>query len=94
MLKEELMREILAYIERKGKSYFTKDDLYRYLLFKHRSNLDITIETLTRKIRELADQGFLHRVWKGQRVYYVPIVSRIRAYLYEVEKSEGSQNRS
>ena len=85
MYKEQLLREILDYVEKKGKLYFTKEELLIHLWYKYRN---IKFESILRKLRKLKKEGFLVEKkvecneWGiGYIVLYYPLKSKIRAYL-------------
>jgi len=85
MYKEQLLREILEFVERKGKLYFTKEELLIHLWYKYRN---IKFESILRKLRKLKKEGFLveRKVecseWGiGYAVLYYPLKNKIRAYL-------------
>jgi len=84
--KEQLLREILDYVEKKGKLYFTKEELLIHLWYKYRNG--IKFESILRKLRRLRKEGFLidKRIqcseWGvGYIVVYYPLKNKIRAYL-------------
>lgn len=85
MMKEELLKLILEFVERKGKMWFSRDEFLVWLWFRKRN---ISFESVSRKLRLLARQGFLAKRYVrveewgfARKVYYFPIKYNIYKYL-------------
>jgi len=92
VFKEQLLREILDYVEKKRKVYFTKEEFLIHLWYKYRN---IRFETIIVQLRQLAREGFLIKSKRpipewGFTYYivYYPVRSRIKAYLLRLEKQK------
>ena len=89
MFKEQLLREILDYVEKKHKVYFTKEEFLIHLWYKYRN---IRFETIIVQLRKLARQGFLSKArkpipeWGFHYIVYYPNRNKIRAYLARYER--------
>ena len=91
MFKEDLLKEILNYCERKGKFFFTYEEFLVFLF--HKYGYRVSFGSVMRKLRKLARQGFLIRKkvplkeWGiGQKVYFFPQRAKIRIWLKKRNK--------
>jgi len=97
MFKEELLKEILDFVEKKNKYFFTKEELLVHLYYKYRlqgKTNSLSFESIIRKLRKLAQEGFLLKKYKEveewgftKRVVYYPVKTRIKSYLLKHAKS-------
>jgi len=90
MFKEQLLREILDYVEKKRKVWFTKEEFLIHLWYKYKN---IRFETIIVQLRKLAREGFLIKSKRpipewGFTYYivYYAVRSGIKAYLLRLEK--------
>jgi len=60
MFKEQLLKEILEFTEKKRRLYFTYEEFLVYLYYRYRGN-GISFGSIMRKLRILARQGYLYR---------------------------------
>jgi len=89
VFKEKLLREILEFMEKKRKFWFTKEEFLIYLYYKYRR---IRFETIIVQLRKLAREGFLSKKrvqipeW-GFCYYIIYYVNRnkIKSYLLRNE---------
>jgi len=99
MFKERLLREILDFVEKRRKVFFTKEEFFIHLWYKCNVTRDcgaLRFETIARQLRDLARQGFLARAERPipewgfcyYVVYYIN-KNRIRAYLQRMERGIG-----
>jgi len=84
--KEELLSEILRFVERKGKVSFTYEEFLVFLYYRRRGG--ISFGSIMVRLRKLSREGFIKRkyvkdeVWGfTKRVIFYPDIPRIRAYL-------------
>jgi len=92
VFKEQLLKEILEFVEKKRKLYFTKEEFLIHLWYKYnvlkQGNGTIRFESIIVQLRRLAREGFLSKSKRpipewGFTYYivYYPNRSKIRAYL-------------
>ena len=93
MYKEQLLKEILEFSERKSKLFFTYEEFYIYLYYKYRKIFPFS--SIARSLRRLAKQGFLIRrkvpskEWGFcYRVEFYPVKYKIRLYLRKRQLAE------
>lgn len=68
----EIARAILNITARK--QFFTAEDVYIYFFYAAARGAAkrYSLETVSRRLRELREAGFIERVKRGGRTYYVP----------------------